>query len=247
MLVFFPGLALALEHRAAIDAVREYALGYTKRLPNYTCSLTTRQVTRPPSLTENADVRLTVVEEEIGFADSKEIRGIKRINGRGVSQQDADDEPEGMSRGEFGNLVDIIFEPATGADLRWDRAATLENRKVDVLAFHVPQPRGYLFKESRGDIRVPFEGFVYADAQTHAVLRIQMKCTMIPDKSDIRTLDLALDYRATSVGGRDFVLPFRFVLHYMDSREDRQHTNDGRYSGCRRFGAEASVRFEGDK
>ena len=250
-LVFLTGLALAPGHMAAIDAVREYALSYTKGLPNYTCTLTTHQVTRPPSLTDNADVRLTTIEEELGFADSKEIRGIKRIDGRPVSRQEADDQPEGqpegMSRGEFGNLLDIIFQPVTGTDLRWDRAATLENRKVDVIAFHVPQPRGYLFKESRGDIRVPFEGFVYADAQTHAVLRIQMKCIMIPDKSDIRTFDLALDYRATDVGGRDFILPNHFVLHYMDAREDRQHTNDGRYSGCRRFGADASIRFEGDK
>jgi hypothetical protein len=241
-LVFFTGGASALEHMAAVDAVREYALSYTKRLPNYTCTLTTRQVTRPPSLTENADVRLTVVEEELGFADSKEIRGIKRIDGRPVTRQD---EPEGMSRGEFGNLLDIIFEPVTGADLRWDRTATLENRKVDVLAFHVPQPRGYLFKESRANIRVPFEGFIYADAQSHVVLRIQMKCTMIPDNSDIRTFDLTLDYRATQVAGLDFILPSHFVLHYMDAREDRQHTNDGRYSGCRRFGADATIRFEG--
>jgi hypothetical protein len=246
-LVFLAGLALAPQHTAAIDAVREYALSYTKRLPNYTCTLTTRQVTRPPSLTENANVRLTVIEEELGFADSKEIRGIKRIDGRAVPQQEADDQPGGMSRGEFGNLLDIIFEPVTGADLRWERAATLENRKMDVVAFHVPQPRGYLFKESRGTIRVPFEGFVYADAQTHAVLRIQMKCIMIPDQSDIRSLELALDYRATQVGGRDFILPSHFVLHYMDAREDRRHTNDGRYSGCRRFGADASIQFEGDK
>lgn len=247
MLVFFTGLALALEHTAAMDAVREYALSYTKRLPNYTCTLTTRQVTRPASLTDDAGVRLTVVEEELGFADNKEIRGIKRIDGRLATEPEADDQREGMSRGEFGNLLDIIFEPATGADLRWERAATLENRKVDVLAFHVPQPRGYLFKESRGNIRVPFEGFVYADAETHAVLRIQMKCTMIPDQSDIRTFDLTLDYRATPVAGRDFILPSYFVLHYMDAREDRRHTNDGRYSGCRRFGSDASIRFEGDK
>jgi hypothetical protein len=244
-LVFFAGLALASERTAAVDAVREYALSYTKRLPNYTCMLTTRQVTRPKSAAENADVRLTVIEEELGFADSKEIRGIKRIDGRPVSQSEAG--REGMSRGEFGNLLDIIFEPVTGADLRWDRSATLENRKVDVIAFHVPQPRGYLFKESRGDIRVPFEGFVFADAESHSVLRIQMKCTMIPDQSDIRTFDLSLDYKATMVGGRDFILPSHFVLHYMDSREDRQHTNDGRYSGCRRFGADALVRFEGDQ
>ena len=76
--------------------------------------------------------------------------------------------------GEFGNLLDVIFEPATGADLRWDRAATLNRRRVDVIAFRVPQPSGYVLTESRRTIQVPFEGFVFADAQTHTVLRIQM-------------------------------------------------------------------------
>jgi len=74
-----------------------------------------------------------------------------------------------------------------------------------------------------------------------------MKCTTIPDKSAIRTFDLTLDYGTTQVSGRHFTLPSHFVPHYMDSREDRQHTNDGRYSGCRRFGADATIRFDGDK
>jgi hypothetical protein len=249
--LLFMGCALTLtaaERTVAIDAVREYALNYTKRLPNYTCTLTTRQTTRPANAINDPSIQVTVTEEELSFVDNKEIRRITRIDGRPVSQQ-GDDQPAGMSRGEFGNLLDIIFEPATGADVRWNRAATLNSRKVDVLAFHVPQARGYLFKRSggRGDIRVPFEGFVYADAQTHEVLRIQMKCTMIPDNSEIRAFELTLDYRSTQVAGHEFVMPFNFALHYMNSVEDRQHTNEGRYSACRQFSADATIQFEGDK
>jgi hypothetical protein len=238
----FMGCALTLtaaERTATIDAVRDYALNYTKRLPNYTCTLTTRQTSRP-LVTNDLGIQVNVTEEELGFVDSKEIRRITRIDGQ----------PAGMSRGEFGNLLDIIFEPATGADVRWNRAATLEKRKkVDVLAFHVPQARGYLFKRSggRGDIRVPFEGFVYADAKTHEVLRIQMKCTMIPDNSEIRVFELTLDYKGTQVAGHEFVMPSDFTLHYMNSAEDCQHTNEGRYSACRQFSADATVRFEGEK
>jgi hypothetical protein len=247
----FMGCAMALtaaERTTAIDAAREYALNYTKRLPNYTCTLTTRQTTRPANAVNDPSIQVSVTEEELSFADGKEIRRITQIDGRPVSRQ-AGDQPAGMSRGEFGNLLDIIFEPVTGADLRWDRAATLEKRKVDVLAFRVPQARGYLFKRSgsRGDIRVPFEGFVYADAQTHEVLRIQMKCTMIPDNSEIRAFELTLDYKGTQVAGHEYVMPSNFALHYMNSVEDRQHINEGRYSACRQFTADATVQFEGDK
>jgi hypothetical protein len=247
----FMGFALTLtaaERTATIDAVREYALNYTKRLPNYMCMLTTQQTSRTPNAANDPSIQVTVTEEELSFVDSKEIRRITRIDGKPVSRQ-ADDQLAGMSRGEFGNLLDVIFEPATGADVRWSRAATLNSRKVDVLAFRVPQARGYLFKKpgGRGDVRVPFEGFVYADAETHEVLRIQMKCTMIPDNSEIQTFELTLDYKGTKVAGHEFVLPSKFTAHFMNSAEDRQHINEGRYSACRQFSADATIQFEGDK
>ncbi len=244
-LILMAGALSAAEETTAIQAVREYALNYTKRLPNYTCTLTTRQTSRQPNVIPS--IRTIVTEEQLSFVDRKEIRKITRVDGRALSPQEAGDEPAGMSRGEFGNLLDIIFEPATGADVRRDRSATLNGRRVDVFAFHVPQSRGYVLTGSKGDVQVPFEGFVVADAQTHAVLRIQMRCTMIPDNSDIRTVDLTLDYKAARVAGREFILPSNFLLHYLNYREDRQHTNEGRYTGYRQFSAEATIQFEGEK
>ena len=85
---------------------------------------------------------------------------------------------------------------------------------------------------------VPFEGFVYADSQTHAVLRIQMKCTMVPDGSPCHNIDLTLDYKAGQLGGRELILPSRLVLHYIHNTEDRQVIDDGRYAGCRASGGD---------
>src|ERR1035438_696334 len=89
-----------------------------------------------------------------------------------------------LSRGEFANFLDIIFEPDTGAHLKWDRLATLNRRRVYVFAFRVPQSKGYSLAESKRRIQVPFEGFVYADYETKAVVRIEMKCVDIPRDSE---------------------------------------------------------------
>lgn len=229
------------EQAAAIEAVRQYALSYTKSLPNYTCTLTTTHISRPPNAVNNPSLESTVIEEQLNFVDNKEIRTTTRIDGRAVPP-DAADKPSGLSKGEFGNLLDIIFDPATGTDLRWERAASLNNTGVDVFVFHVPQSRGYFLNGSRGAIRVPFEGFVYADSQTRAVLRIQMKCTGIPSNSEYRTLDLTLDYKAAQVAGQDLILPFHFLLHFISG--DREQTNEARYSAYRRFSADAKIQFE---
>lgn len=236
------GALSATEQTAAIKAVREYALNYTERLPNYLCTLTTRHTSRRANAVNDPAIRTTTIEEQISFSGKKEVHKIVRTEG-----SDRDSVVGPLSSGEFRNLLAIIFDPASGADLKWDRKATLDGHKTDVLAFHVPQSSGYVLVQSTGGIRVPFEGFVYADAQTSAVLRIQAKCTDIPPHSEYRTVDMTLDYKATQVAGREFILPAHFVLNYFSEVADRQNINDGRYSAYRQFSANTSIRFEDQK
>jgi hypothetical protein len=202
------------EQTAAINAVHAYVLSYTKSLPAYTATLTVRHTTRPPNAPNDPSIQSSVAEEHLSFVDGKE----------------AVDQQAGTLPHDFGNLTVIVFDQATGADLRWDRTAMLDHRKVDVLAFHVPASSGYFLTGSGGSVQAPFEGFVFADAQTHAVMRLQMKCTMIPDDSDIRALSVTLDYKAAQLAGREFVLPSHFLLQAVDSAQDRQIFDDGRYS-----------------
>lgn len=241
------GKLSAGEQAAAIQAVRDYALRYTKSLPNYTCTLTTREVANPPNAgNKSVEPVLTKVEEQLSFLNGREIRKIMRIDGRPAAP-DAGDQLKETTEGEFGALLDEIFEPVTGAELAWDRSATLNKRKMDVIAFRVPAARGYVLNGSKGSVRAPFTGLVYADAQTHAVMRLQMKCVMIPPDFEMQEFNLTLDYKAVQVAGHETILPFHFVLNYSDFADDRQHNDDGQYSGYHEFSADATLEFEGAK
>jgi hypothetical protein len=234
----------AAEQAAALHAIREYALNYTRSLPNFTCTQTTRQNTDRQTFGRIQPVT-ELIEEQLTFTNKREIRKVARINGRPALPDGPEQLMGTSSRGEFGNLLDVIFEPATGADIRWDRLAALNRRRVYVFAFRVPQSRGYALTESKRTIQVPFEGFVYADYETKAVVRIEMKCTDIPRDSEYTNAGLTLDYKPAKVAGQEFILPSHFLLHYQMVRGVM--TNDAEYTGYRRFSADATVKFESDK
>ena len=238
------GSLSAADQAAAISAVREYALRYTRRLPDYTCMQTTRQIIARESFGPILHPVTDLVEDQLSFVD-KEFRKPSKVNGRPVPADEKNPFLGTLSRGEFGNLLDIIFEPGTGADLRWDRMATLNRRRVYVLAYRVPQARGYALTESKRTIQVPFKGFVYADAETRAVVRIEMKCVDIPRDSEYTGADLALDYKSAKVGGQEFVLPAHFLLHFQMGRG--LVTSEADYTAYRRFSADTNIQFEGEK
>lgn len=225
-----------------VQAVRDYALSYTRGLPKFMCTLTTRHVSRPPNAVNDPALKLTTIEEQLSFVDDKEVRQIVKVDG-----EERDSVRGPLSRGEFGTLLEIIFDPQKHTEVKWSRVATLEGRKADVLTYRVPQSSGYILVGSRGEIQVAFEGSVYADRQTHAVLRIQAKCVEFPRASDYGSVDLTLDYAPVKIAGKEYVLPSHFVLNYVNLRESRQNINDGRFSGYHEFSADSSIDFGGGR
>jgi hypothetical protein len=216
-LIFIAGHAsaqTAADQAKALEAIREYALKYTRNLPNYTCTQTTRQTVLREQLGRIIPPKADLIEEQLSFSGNKEIRRVAKINGIAASPDESDQRRGTTSRGEFGNLLDTIFEPATGADIKFDHLATLNRRRVYVFAFRVPQSSGYMLTESKRRIQVPFRGFVYADFENKAVVRIEMKCTDIPHNSEYTNASLTLDYKPAKVAGEEFILPAHYLLHF---------------------------------
>jgi hypothetical protein len=151
---------------------------------------------------------------------------------------------ETSARGEFRKLLDTIFDPETGAYLRWDRQAMLSGRGVYVFAFRVPQSRGYNLVESKRTITVPFTGFVYADSETRAVLRIEMKCIDIPGDSEYTDADLTLDYKPAQVAGEERILPAHYLAHFHMVRGNV--ANEATFTAYRWFSADSTLKFEDD-
>jgi hypothetical protein len=156
----------AAEQATALETIREYALSYTRNLPNYTCTQTTRQTVAREEFGPIPRPRSDVIEEQLSFVDHKEIRKVARIDGLPASPEGADQLRGTSSRGEFGNLLDVIFEPATGTNIRWERMAVVNRRPAYVFSFRVPQSSGYVLMEARRTVQVPFQEFVYADHET---------------------------------------------------------------------------------
>lgn len=238
--------AFTVEQRgAALDTVRVYARSYTASLPNYTCTQSTRQtITRPAKLVGGplgSPLRADSIEEQLSFVNRREVRTVTKINEARPSEAGRA-QIGTVSRGEFGNLLDTIFDPKTSADIRWDRAATEAGRRVNVFGYRVPQSHGYTLIESKGRITVPFEGFVFADSQTGAVVRIEMKCTGIPAKSEYRALNLSLDYKAAKVAGKEYLLPWRFNMRY--EMTANAAIIGAEYHSYRRFSADSTVQFD---
>lgn len=102
-----------------------------------------------------------------------------------------------------------------------------------------------MLTESKRRIQVPFQGSVYADYETKAVVRIEMKCTNIPRGSEYLNAGLTLDYKPAMVAGHEFILPAHYSLHFQMLKGFEM--SDAEYTDYRRFSADAIVTFEGDR
>lgn len=234
----------AAEQTAALDAIQEYALNYIQRLPDYTCTQVTRR-NRTPLLASGSRGTADTIEEQVSMVDRSEIHMVMKINGNPVTNVQRDQLSGQFSKGEFGSLLAIIFDPGTATTFHFDRLATLNGRKMYVFAIGVPQSRGYLLADSKRTVQAPYKGFVYADYQTKAVMRIEMKCIDIPANSEFKSLELTLDYKPTRVAGQEFILPSHYLLRFRNAEVNG--SNDAEYRGYRRFSADATIKFDDDK
>jgi len=250
--VYWAGIALAqrpstpAEQAAVIEKLRDHALSYTRQLPNYICTQRTRQMIQREifgQLGGSGDL----IEEQVSFVDNRETRRVVSLNGKPVAADSPEQQRGTPSRGEFKAILEVIFDPQTSSNLKWERPTTLDRRPVYVVSYRVPQANGYTLTETKQRIQVPYQGLIYADPETLTVVRIEMKITPqdIPKGSEYVNAVLTLDYKPVQVAGKEFVLPAHFSLHYQMMRGFAWY--EAEYTNYRKFSADATIQFEGDK
>lgn len=229
------------ELTAILAAMKEYALNYTKNLPNYVCVQTTRRRIEP---TERGYLpQGDTVQELLTFTDGKESYKVEAINGK--SQSNVKHEQLGgvVTSGEFGSMLFNIFDPESGAQFHWDHWATLRGKLMYVFAYSVPQSKGYSMYhgESKREYTSAYQGLVYADVHSKAVMRIKMETVDIPADFPISEVTITLDYSPTKIADQEYVLPYHFELTSKETRAET--TNRADYRMYQKFGAEASITF----
>ncbi len=231
----------AEDQQRVLDAVRNYALTYTKRLPDFICTQVTRRYEDPSGL-EFWGLRDTVTERLTYFEQKEEYKVIL-VNGRPMDVEH-DKLGGSTSSGEFGSMLREIFEPESETTFRWERWATLRGRRTHVYTYRVTTPKSkYRVTFDRSQSIVSgYRGLIYVDADYHTVSRIRMELDDIPVSFPVQEVKLVLDYDFVKIGDSEHVLPLHAELKSRNGKNLVK--NEVEFRLYRKFGADAVIKFD---
>jgi hypothetical protein len=233
----------SIEQEKIIDQARDYALNYTKQLPNFICVQVTRR-DYDPTGTGNNWYHSDTITARLSYNGAENYEVILH-NNQPVTNANMRQFGGTTSEGEFGSMMDQIFELETHTQFSWDHWGKLRGRKTYVFAYDVQQEFSKYHVEADDDklsIVPAYRGLVYIDEDTKMVVKIVMTPYDMPTTFPIREISSSLDYDLETIGDQQFMLPLKSVL---TSKRARQMTrNDIEFRLYRKFGTESTIKFE---
>jgi hypothetical protein len=229
------------DQKRIIDEVREYALGYAKRLPDFICTQVTRRYIDPSGM--EFWQRTDIITTRLTYFERKEEYKVLLVNNR-MTEIPYDRLGGATSQGEFGTFLKQVFEPESETTFQWERWATLRGNRVHVFNYRVSQSRSqWSINYQRVQEIVPgYRGLIYVDANSPAVFRITMEAENIPPSFPIQQASTVLDYDFIDIAGSSYLLPLRAVMRMREGKFLIKNENEFRL--YRKFGADTTITFE---
>ncbi|MEK7407433.1 MAG: hypothetical protein AAB225_20340, partial [Acidobacteriota bacterium] len=186
----------AAEQRQIIEEGRKYALNYVRSLPDFICTQVTRRYEDPTGLEFWG--QQDVITARLTYFERREDYKVVLINNR-PTDISYDALGGASSTGEFGSMLREVFEPETQARFRWERWATLRGRRAHVFSYQVAQPQSKwrISYQKTLDIIPAYQGLVYVDRDSRAVVRLTLDAVGIPPSFPIQQAGTVLDYDFT--------------------------------------------------
>jgi hypothetical protein len=230
------------EQAKIIDEARDYALNYTKQLPNFICVQVTRR-DYDPTGSGNNWYHSDTITARLSYNGYENYEVILH-NNQPVTNANMRQFGGTTSEGEFGSMMKEIFEPESHTEFSWDHWGKLRGRKTYVFAYDVQQQYSKYHVEADDKLAIvpAYRGLVYIDEDTKMVVKIVMTPYDMPVSFPIHDITSSLDYDLETIGDSQYMLPLKSVL---TSKRDRQMTkNDIEFRLYRKFGTESSIKFE---
>jgi hypothetical protein len=230
----------SVEQKRIISAAREYALTYTKQLPNFICLQVTRRFYDPSGGDNWAT--LDRITSKLTYFEQKEDYQLVNVAGsdKAVSYWSLGGT---LSSGEFGSQLKDIFDPASDATFEWEKWGRLRGHICYVYSYYIDQPhsRYHVVYEKSDDIVPAYRGMVFVDVDSEMVLRSTLE-PILPPGFGVKQASIVLDYDYTSIGDNQYLLPLKVMVL---SRVGRMTTkNDVEFRLYHKYGTEATVRFD---
>jgi hypothetical protein len=233
----------AAESKELIEDAREHALAYGHGLPNFLCM---------ESIDRSIDPRGTGVWkhqdsiiELLRYADQKEARTVVDVNGQ-KSKLDASELPGAHSNGEFGGVLQMIFDPAAKAEFQWQKTEEKDGQKMQVFSYSVAASNSQfvLTAPDRTQIPAPFHGLLLIDDATRSVRRLVAETGELPPDFGIKSSWININYEYIAINGHDYLLPTNGEVGLKQGKREAV-SNQLRFSNYRRFGSQSRILSSG--
>ena len=239
------------EQAAIIDEVREYALNYSKTLPDFICTQVTRRYAAPapgtkyggPMGSDPTWYPQDTLTIKLSYFEQKEDYKLILVN-NAMTTQDYKTLGGATTTGDFGSMMREIFERATQAHFEWDHWATLRGRRTLVFSYRVEQSRSqwHLNWDRKEDVMPAYRGLVYVDKDTHMVTRVTLDAIEIPPAFPIHRAETVLDYDYQDISGHTFLLPLTSSTVMATSEYLSKNAEEFRV--YRKYSTESDIKYE---
>ncbi|MCC7235695.1 MAG: hypothetical protein IT163_10355 [Bryobacterales bacterium] len=236
-----PDPPTAEEQSALIEHLRDYALNYTKRLPDFICTQVIRRYYDPTGL--EFWRRQDVITVRLSYFEQKEEYKVMLMNGA-PTEVGLDRVDGAISTGEFGSMLKEVFERSSEASFRWARWATLGGRRMHVIEYRVRQDRSkWTVSYQRSQTITPgYHGLVYVDRDTRMIARLTLEAEGIPPSFPVQQAGTVLDYDFVNIGGSEYMLPLKYTVKMREAKYLAK--NETEFRMYRKFGADTAITFD---
>ena len=231
------------EQKRILGAITGYALNYSAGLPNFVCLQVTKRYVDPSA---SDSFRLTdTIAERLSYFEHKEDYKVISVNGTPVSNRKHEQLGGATSSGEFGSMLSEIFSPESRTEFHWERWGKWAGHVAHVYNFRVALENSrynITAEEVKRTITVGYHGLIFADRDTHAVVRITMDADNIPADFPVRAAGESLDYDTVSISGNKFILPTKIDMRMRDGKVMIKNLAEFRLYN--KFGSDTSIQFD---
>lgn len=231
-----------------LDLFREYALNYTRSLPNFICLQVTDRFVYSPR--EARERKIDKLVAQLSYSDGHENYKMLSQNGQYLFTDMDKVQGGSISSGEFGSMMSKIFEPQSEAQFDWFKWGTLRGQRVAEFSYHIDSGHSAfsISFDNTQRIITAYRGVIEGDAETGIIYRISFEAVDIPAGFPVRQATDILDYGEVDISGNPSICPLKAELRMMaqvPQGEQKTH-NEIAFKLYRKFGVNSSITYSAD-
>lgn len=232
------------EQAAILDAVRQYALEYSEKLPDFVCHETMTTYAAPRregagwSKVSDIDSSLTYFKKKEGYRPIMKDGKLTSLEYEKLKGS--------KSVGDFGTMLRGIFEPASQTRFEWRTWSAWDGQPAMDFSYRVAQDHSnyQITVEDNRSVTPGYSGYFVIDAKTHVIRKLTLVAEDLPHDFPVQSAESTLQYKDQDLSGHTFLLPSDFEA-VMSGPEGRDKI-EKHFSIYRKYTADSEVTFGDD-